>query len=110
MNDLDVVKGFIVQLVQDRKGSFDDGGWEADYTLNWDSEFSERMEKGLFNIAKAISARKSEDDVMLKAALLHARVDFMGLANFFRDIYDDIDTLVRDKSWPEIPGDFDYEQ
>lgn len=110
MNDLDVVKGFIVQLVQDRKGSFDDGEWEADYKLNWDSEFAERMEKGLLNIAKAISARKSEDDIMLKAALLHARVDFMDLANFFRDIYDDLDTLVRDKSWPEIPENFDYEQ
>jgi hypothetical protein len=108
MNDLDVIKGFIVQLVQDKKGSFDGGEWEADYKLSWNSEFAERIEKGRSNIAKAMSARKNKDEVMLKAALLHARVDFMDLASFFRDIYEDLDALVKDKSWPEIPEDFDY--
>ncbi|MEW7859083.1 hypothetical protein AB2M95_24490 [Pseudomonas chlororaphis] len=110
MNDLEVVKGFLIQLIQDKKGDFESGEWEADYDLNWGSEFSERIDRGFYNVAKAIAARKSKDDVMLKVALLNARVDFMDLANFFRDIYDDIDALLKDTSWPEVPEGFDYEQ
>lgn len=34
----------------------------------------------------------------------------MDLANFFRDIYDDLDALVKKPIWPEIPKGFVYEK
>jgi hypothetical protein len=31
----------------------------------------------------------------------------MDLANFFRDIFDDLDALLRKPVWPDIPEGFD---
>ncbi|MFJ2467208.1 hypothetical protein [Pseudomonas sp. NPDC087615] len=45
---------------------------------------------------------------MLTAALVHSRMNFMDLANFFRDIYDDLDALLVKPVWPDIPEGFDY--
>lgn len=108
MNDFESVKNLIVQLVKEKSGGFDGDSWEADYKLEWESELSERLEKAFFNMSRAASARESGDEVMLKAALIHSRMDFMDLANFFRDIYDDLDALVVKTFWPEIPPGFEY--
>ncbi|WP_212809218.1 hypothetical protein [Pseudomonas sp. Seg1] len=108
MNDFQSVKNLIIQLVKEKTGGFDDDSWEADYKLNWEAEMSERLEKALFNMSKMASARESGDDVMLTAALVHSRMNFMDLANFFRDIYDDLDALLVKPVWPDIPEGFDY--
>ena len=108
MNDFQSVKNLIIQLVKEKTGGFDDDSWEADYKLNWEAELSERLEKALFNMSKMASARESGDDVMLTAALVHSRMNFMDLANFFRDIYDDLDALLVKPVWPDIPEGFDY--
>ncbi|POA46116.1 hypothetical protein C1893_22095 [Pseudomonas sp. MPR-ANC1] len=108
MNDFQSVKNLIIQLVKEKTGGFDDDSWEADYKLNWEAELSERLEKALFNMSKMASARESGDDVMLTAALVHSRMNCMDLANFFRDIYDDLDALLVKPVWPDIPEGFDY--
>lgn len=108
MNDFESVKNLIIQLVKEKTGGFDGNSWEADYKLNWEAELSERLEKALFNMSKMASARESGDDVMLTAALVHTRMNFMDLANFFRDIYDDLDALLVKPVWPDIPEGFDY--
>lgn len=110
MNDFESVKNLIIQLVKEKTGSFDGNSLEADYKLDWEAELSERLGNAFYNMSRAASAKENEDDVMLKVALMNSRVDFMDLANFFRDIYDDLDALVKKPFWPEIPKGFDYEK
>ncbi len=105
MNDFESVKNLIIQLVKEKTGSFDGNSLEADYKLDW-----ERLGNAFYNMSRAASAKENADDVMLKVALMNSRVDFMDLANFFRDIYDDLDALVKKPFWPEIPKGFDYEK
>lgn len=109
MKNLDGVKRLIVQLVESKIGVFDGYEWEADYNLNWDSEFSERLDAAFYDVGKAAVALRDKDDVTLIAAVLGSRTDFLDLSNFFRDIYEDLDALATDISWPDIPEDFVYE-
>lgn len=109
MKDFESVKKLIIQLVKDKAGDFDGGSWEADYKLNWEGELAERLANAFYNMSRAASAKENTDDVMLKAALLNSRTDFMDLANFFRDIFDDLDALLRKPVWPDIPEGFDYQ-
>ncbi|WP_130903351.1 hypothetical protein [Pseudomonas sp. Sample_23] len=108
MNDLESVKHFIVELMEEKTGRFDENSLEADYKLDWESELSERLGNAFYNMSRAASAKADSNEVMLKAALLNSRTDFMDLANFFRDIYDDLDALVKHPAWPKIPKGFDY--
>lgn len=108
MNDFESVKKLIIQLVKDKAGDFDGDSWEGDYKLNWEAELAERLASTFYNMSRAASAKADSNEVMLKAALLNSRTDFMDLANFFRDIYDDLDALVKHPAWPKIPKGFDY--
>lgn len=110
MNDFESVKQLIIELMKEKTGSFDGNSLEADYKLDWEAELSERLGNAFYNMSRAASAKENADDVMLKVALMNSRVDFMDLANFFRDIYDDLDALVKKPFWPEIPKGFDYEK
>ena len=108
MNDFESVKNLIIQTVKEKTGDFDGDSQEADYSLNWKDELSEMLEFVLFNMSKAASARESGDDVMLQAALLHSRIHLMNLSGFFRDIRDDLEALLLEPDWPEIPDGFSY--
>jgi hypothetical protein len=108
MNDLESVKNLIIQTVKEKTGDFDGDGLEADYKLNWKDELSEMLELVLFNMSKAASARERGDDVMLQAALMHSCIHLMNLSGFFRDIRDDLESLLLGPGWPEIPDGFSY--
>ncbi|WP_447768676.1 hypothetical protein [Pseudomonas kilonensis] len=106
MSDLEELKGVIVKLMEAREGGFEGADWVADYSLNWDAEFLERFEEGRKCIAKALESLEREDDVGLIVAIILGRTRFLDLSNFFRDIYDDLDVLVKHPSWPKIPDDY----
>lgn len=110
MNDNNAVKRFLIEFIAEKRGGFDGDEWEADYKLDWNEEFSELMIKAAADVSRAAAALRSKDEVELGASVISARISFMDLSGFFRNIFDDFDVIARETPWPEIPDDFVYDK